>query len=61
MSKYTFIKTEAGNYRPVNKRAHSVCKRAVSADTLRGLANGGLNVYVWGGSSHDQLRKGFRG
>jgi len=57
MRKATFIKTDAGNYRPVNKRAHLLCARAVNKQTVKSFANNGVSVYVWGGSQHDVLRK----
>lgn len=57
MRKATFIKTEAGNYRPVNQRAHALCSRAVSKETVKGFASRKVGVYVWAGDQHSVLRK----
>ena len=57
MRKATFIKTDAGNYRPVNQRAHALCNRAVSKAQVKKFASNKVGVYVWAGSQHSVLRK----
>jgi hypothetical protein len=57
MRKATFIKTDAGNYRPVNQRAHALTPRAVDKQTVKGYAGNGLGIYLWAGDQHSVLRK----
>jgi hypothetical protein len=47
MRKATFTKTDTGLYKPVNKRAHNLCKRAVNKQSVRGFANKNIGIYVW--------------